>query len=148
MFKGTFKHSLDSKGRVAIPNKLRRQMEKIDNKEVLVITQGFDDCLFAYPLDEWETMEQKASHLALLDGAARDAKRLFFGPATECVLDKMGRVIIPQNLRDYASITKEVIILGSLEKIEIWSKTNYSDYIEDFRNNKDERMERMKDIGL
>ena len=148
MFKGTFKHSLDAKGRIAIPNRLRQQLEKIDDKEVLIITQGFEDCLLAYPPQEWEKMEQKAGQLALLDDAARDFIRLYIGPATECCLDKMGRVMIPGNLRDYAGIKKEVLIFGAVEKIEIWAKENYDNYINEFRSSKNERIKKMKDIGL
>jgi len=148
MFQGTFKHNIDDKGRVAIPNKLRQQIEKIDDREILIITQGFEDCLLAYPREEWKKMVEKAEGLKLLDEAARDFIRLIIGPASECTLDKMGRVQIPQTLREYAEIDKEVIFIGSLNKIEIWAKEKYDSYLEEFKKSKKERIKQMKDIGL
>ncbi len=148
MFQGTFKHNLDAKGRLAIPNKIRQLIEKIDNKEILIITQGLENCLLAYPRDEWQTMLEKSKGLALLEDGARDYIRLLIGPATDCILDKMGRIMIPANLRIYANIDKEVIILGAMEKMEIWSKENYEEYLEDFKKSKSERIKQMKDIGL
>ncbi len=148
MFQGTFKHNLDAKGRLAIPNKLRQLIEKIDNKEILIITQGLENCLLAYPRSEWQKMLEKSKDLALLEDGARDFIRLLIGPATDYTLDKMGRIMIPANLREYANIDKEVIILGAMEKIEIWSKENYEEYLEEFKKSKSERIKQMKDIGL
>jgi len=148
MFQGTFKHNLDAKGRLAIPNKIRQQIEKIEDKEILVVTQGLEDCLLAYPKNEWQKMLEKSKDLALLEDGARDYIRLIIGPATDCSLDKMGRIRIPPNLRDYAGIDKEVIILGAMEKIEIWSKSNHEQYLEDFKKSKKKRIKQMRDIGL
>ena len=147
MFKSTFKHTLDEKGRIAIPTKLRQQLEKLDGKETLIITHGFEECLFAYPLDNWKEIEEKASQLSLLDKVARGFIRFFIGPAAECGLDKLGRVMVPQNLIDYASINKEVIISGSVNKIEIWSKEIYDNYWNDFKSNQEKRIDEMKEIG-
>lgn len=148
MFKGTFFHSLDEKGRIAIPNKLRQQMDKTGDSEILVITQGFERCLFAYPLEEWKEIELKAKKLSILDKASQDFIRFFISPANECVLDKLGRIMLPQNLRDYAGISREAVILGAAGRIEIWSKENWDRYQLEFRNNEKDFIKQMKDIGL
>ncbi|MBU1077668.1 MAG: division/cell wall cluster transcriptional repressor MraZ [Spirochaetes bacterium] len=148
MFKGTFFHTLDDKGRIAMPNKLRQQIEKSGETEILIITQGFEGCLLAYPQDQWKMIEEKASKLSLLDEDARNFIRFFISPASECVLDKMGRIILPTNLREYGQIQKEVVISGALDKIEIWSKKNYDDYWREFKDSKNDVIKQMKDIGL
>jgi MraZ protein len=148
MFKGTVTHSLDAKGRIAIPNKLRQQIEKTGDTEILIITQGTDGCLFAYTPNEWKKFEQKASQLSLLDETASTFRRFFIAPAAECTLDKLGRIMIPGNLREFAEITKEVVITGVADKIEIWSKINYDKYWKEFKNSEIERINKIKDIGL
>lgn len=148
MFKGTFFHTLDEKGRIAIPNKLRQQIEKSGDTEILIITQGFEGCLLAYPQDQWKMIEEKAEKLSILDEAARNFIRFFIAPASECVLDKLGRIILPTNLRDYGKIKKDVVISGALNKIEIWSKENYEKYWEEFKSSQNDVIKQMKDIGL
>lgn len=148
MFKGTFFHSLDEKGRIAIPNKLRQKIEKTGDTEILIITQGFEGCLLAYPQNEWKKIEEKAQKLSLLDEAARNFVRFFISPASECTLDKLGRIILPSNLRDYAGIQKEVVISGALDKIEIWSKESHDQYWKEFKSSQNDVIKQMKDIGL
>lgn len=148
MFKGTVKHSLDARGRIAIPPKLRQYIEKIGNIEVLIITQGFEGCLFAYPPAEWRKIEEKAKELPLIDKKALAFKRFFIAPAAECVLDKLGRIMIPPNLREYANINKEVYISGVVEKIEIWSKENYEKYWKKFRASENKNINIIRDIGF
>ena len=148
MFKGTFFHTLDEKGRISIPNKLRQQIEKSGDAEILIITQGFEGCLLAYPQNQWKKIEEKANKLSLLDKAARNFIRFFISPASECILDKLGRTILPSNLREYADINKEVVISGSLDKIEIWSREKYDKYWKEFNSSQDDVIKQMQDIGL
>lgn len=148
MFKGTFFHSLDEKGRIAVPNKLRQQMEKSGDMEVLIITQGFEGCLFAYTPAAWKEIEAKTKQLSMLDEAARNFIRFFISPASECTLDKMGRMMVPPNLREYAGINKEVVISGAVDRIEIWAKDNWDSYWQDFKSSEKDFIKQMKDIGL
>ena len=120
MFMGTYEHGLDAKGRVIIPAKLRDGLG-----ESFVVTLGLDGCLFAYPMDEWEDFIDK---LKQLPGTkeARKLQRYFLAGAAPCEADKQGRVLIPANLREQAGLTKDVVFVGVLQKIEIWSKDRIS----------------------
>ncbi len=151
MFKGTFFHTLDEKGRIAIPNKLRQKIEKTGEEEVLIITQGFEGCLFAYPPSTWCDIEKRAeeySRIALTNRTARYFIRFFIEPAAECVLDKLGRIMIPQNLREYAKIKKEVVISGAVDKIEIWAKEEWEKFNKNLIDKEDDFIEDLKNIGL
>lgn len=117
MLTGEFNHSIDSKGRLIIPSKLRESLG-----EHFVITKGMDGCLFLYPDNEWKAFEEKLRTLPLTNKKARDFKRFFLGSATEGELDKQGRVLISSSLRAYADLEKEVVLAGVLDKVEIWSK--------------------------
>jgi len=103
MLTGEFNHSIDSKGRLIIPSKLRESLG-----EHFVITKGMDGCLFLYPDNEWKAFEEKLRTLPLTNKKARDFKRFFLGSATEGELDKQGRVLISSSLRAYADLEKEV----------------------------------------
>ena len=148
MFNGTHKHSLDDKSRIAIPSKLRQQLTKCSNSNVLMVTRGIMNCLWAFPMEEWEKLIKKAQTHQIINIPMIDFNRFFVGPAVDCNLDKMGRIMIPEVLRDYAGITKEVVISGATEKIEIWSKESYDKYWEDFNKSYIERIKQMQDIGF
>ena len=98
MLIGEFKHNLDPKGRVTIPSKFREDLS------VFVMTKGLDDCLFLYPKDQWEKIENKLKELPMTNKAVRSFVRTFFSGAVDCELDKQGRVLIAENLRDYADL--------------------------------------------
>ena len=104
MLTGEFNHSIDSKGRLIIPSKLRESLG-----EHFVITKGMDGCLFLYPDNEWKAFEEKLRTLPLTNKKARDFKRFFLGSATEGELDKQGRVLISSSLRAYADLEKEML---------------------------------------
>ncbi len=120
MFIGEFKHSLDSKGRVIIPSRLRSGLG-----DRFIITRGFEQCLFVYPSEEWSLMGQKLEPLLFTKSDARNFKRLFFSGAVEVDVDKQNRVLIPQHLREYAGIEKDVMFVGVQEKVEIWSEESW-----------------------
>ena len=120
MLIGEYEHTLDAKGRVSMPAKLRRDMG-----EAFVVTKGLDGCLFAFSLEEWSNFENKLKALPLSDRNARNFVRFFLAGATECEIDKQGRFLIPANLRMAASLEKETIIIGVGTRIEIWDKSTW-----------------------
>jgi len=119
MFRGSFEHSVDAKGRVSVPSKFRDILsERYEGK--LVLAMDFDQCLTAYPLEEWEKIEEKIKSLPMMQKEVKDFMRFVFSTATECELDKQGRILIPPPLRDRAKINKNVVMVGIINKIEIW----------------------------
>lgn len=126
MFKGEFQHNIDDKGRVIIPAKIREELG-----ESFVITRGLDKALFVYPIQEWKLIEQKLKSLPFTKADARKFTRFFFSGAIECEIDKQGRIIIPNNLRNYALLKKECVTIGVSNRLEIWSKENWELYYKD-----------------
>ena len=124
MFMGEYQHTLDEKGRVAIPARLRDSLG-----ERFVITRGLDQCLFVYPLEEWAKIEAKLKALPFTKSDARAFTRMFFSGAIVVELDKQGRVLVPQHLRDYARVEKEVRIIGVSNRVEVWSEAVWIEYI-------------------
>jgi len=143
MFMGEFQHTIDPKGRLIIPNKFRHVLG-----EKFVATRGLDNCLFVYPMDEWRGLEQKLKSLPLANKDARAFVRFFFSGATECELDKQGRILLPANLRDYAQLDKDVVVLGVVNRVEIWSRELWGAYSEETEANPEEIAEKMVDFGL
>ena len=123
MLIGEYEHSLDSKGRLIMPAKLR---ENIGEK--FVLTKGLDGCLFAFSTQEWENFEQKLKSLPLSNKNSREFTRFFLSGATECEIDKQGRFLIPNNLRKSANLIKDIIIIGVGTRIEIWNKEEWETY--------------------
>jgi len=129
MFMGEYSPALDEKGRVAIPVKLRKAFGDEASMDKLVVTHGFDKCLMAFREQEWkEFVETKLMPLSQSDPRNRMSVRFLIGGASECELDKQGRMVIPSYLLKYAEIDSDVIILGLSNKIEIWSKKVYENY--------------------
>ena len=126
MLIGEFEHSLDAKGRLIMPAKLRESIG-----ERFVVTKGLDGCLFAFSLDEWANFEEKLKMLPLSNKNSREFSRFFLSGATECEIDKQGRFLIPNNLRDAANLEKEVVIIGVGTRIEIWDKDKWKSYSND-----------------
>ena len=143
MFRGEFQHSIDAKGRLIVPSKLR---EKLGEK--FVVTRGLDGCLFGYPLSEWEKLEEKLNEMPLAKKDARTFVRFFYSAATECEIDKQGRINIPVTLRNHADLTKSCVIIGVSNRIEIWDETRWQAFSEEAEENFDEIAETMIDFGL
>jgi MraZ protein len=146
MFRGRFEHAIDPKGRVSIPSKFREILVK-KYDERLVVT-NFDGCLVAYPYEEWVQLEEKASSLSMVKKETRAFMRFFYSSAIECTLDKQGRILIPQTLRDYADLEKEVVLVGQLRKIEIWSRKRWGEEIVKAHENFDEISDVLSEFGL
>jgi MraZ protein len=139
MFMGEYNHSIDSKGRIIIPSKFRETLG-----DEFVVTLGLDGCLFVYPNDEWMNF---VGQLKNLPGSkeARQLQRYFMAGAASCEVDKQGRILIPNKLREQAGLEKDIVFVGVLSKIEIWSKekwesNNYDDM--------DQVAEHMSEFGL
>ena len=124
MFRGRFEHSLDDKGRLAIPARFRDLIGKDEGPGTLVVTNS-EGCLAAYPIKEWEELEKKIAKLPQFDPKVAAFKRYVIGCAQECNVDKAGRILIPSDLRKDAKIDRDCIILGQLTKVEIWSAERF-----------------------
>jgi len=127
MFRGIFHNHLDEKGRLNIPAKLREQI-KSDHETPLVLTLGFDQSLFLYPMDAWKKIEDQLSALNGLSPEVRQFQRMILGNSDEVELDQQGRIIISPILRKEAGLLKNVVIAGMLQRIEIWDKEKYESY--------------------
>lgn len=143
MFIGEYEHSLDTKGRIIIPSKFRDKLG-----EEFVMTKGLDNCLFVYPKSEWDVFEEKLKTLPLTNKDARAFIRFFFAGASECNLDKQGRVTIPANLRKYSKLDKDSIVIGVSTRIEIWSKDEWEDYNDDDNLSYESISEKMMELGI
>lgn len=124
MFRGRFEHTLDDKGRLAVPARFRDILLGQNDSATLIITK-FENCLAAYTMAEWELLEQKIMKLPQFDAKVAAFKRVFIGCAQECPLDRSGRILVPAELRRDADIGQDCIIIGQISKFEIWSKQRW-----------------------
>ncbi|WP_427338488.1 division/cell wall cluster transcriptional repressor MraZ [Caloranaerobacter sp. DY30410] len=143
MFIGEYQHSIDKKGRLIIPAKFRE-----DLGDSFILTKGLDNCLFVYPKSEWKVLEEKLKSLPLTRKDARAFVRFFFAGATECELDKQGRILIPSNLRQHCKLVKDAIIIGVSNRVEIWSKEEWILYNEDEDLSYENIAEKMAELGI
>lgn len=122
LFTGTYQNSIDSKNRLIIPAKYRDMLGGH-----CMLARGFDRCLYIYAMEDWDVLVEKISMLKQSDKDVRKFIREFFSNAEECHLDAQGRILIPQHLRDYAKISKDLVTKGAMDKIEIWSVESLND---------------------
>ena len=141
MFMGEYNHTIDAKGRLIIPAWFRELLG-----EEFILTKGLDGCLSIYPMDAWEAFETKLRALPLTNKNARTFTRFFVAGATNCELDRQGRVLVPQPLREFAGLEKEVVLTGNLDRIEIWSKEKWSENCD--YDDMDSIAEGMQDMGI
>lgn len=142
MFIGEYQNSIDAKGRIIVPSKFR---DELGYK--FILTKGLDDCLFLYSMEEWKKFEDKLTNLPVASKEARAFVRYFFSGAAECEIDKQGRLTIPQHLREHAKIDKELVTIGVMSRVEIWSKQEWSTY-GDRNLGYDEIAEKMAELGI
>jgi MraZ protein len=119
-FKGEFEHSVDNKGRVAFPAKLRKALTPQANEQFTIL-RGLEPCLYLYPGDEWEKVEEKLSEISSFNSRGRTVKRNFLRYAEDLSLDKQNRIPIPSHLKEYAGIDGTAVFIGNGEMIEVWS---------------------------
>ena len=143
MLIGEYIHSLDSKGRLIMPAKLREDMG-----EKFIITTGLDGCLFGFSMSEWQKFEDKLKSLPITNKNARNFTRFFLAGATECELDKQGRFLISAKLRTVASLEKETVIIGTGTRIEIWNKAKWEEQTSYDNISIEEIEQNMQELGI
>jgi MraZ protein len=147
MFRGRYEHTIDSKSRISIPSKFREILnKKYDDR--LVIT-NFDHCLVAFPNEEWfNLVEQKVSTFSLVRKETSAFLRFFYSSAIDCVIDKHGRLLIPQTLRDYANLQKDVVLVGEGRFIEIFAKERWQEVAQQVEDGFDQIRDTLATLGI
>ncbi|WP_232698429.1 division/cell wall cluster transcriptional repressor MraZ [Brevibacillus daliensis] len=143
MFMGEYQHNIDDKNRLTIPAKFRDSLGLS-----FVVTRGLDRCLFVYPMDEWKALTEKLASLPFTKADARAFTRFFFSGAAECEWDKQGRVNIPPHLREHGRLSKECVVIGVQNRVEIWSKSEWDAYSEAQEDSFGEIAEKLVDFNL
>lgn len=143
MFIGEYTHTIDEKGRLAVPKKFRKALEK-----GAVVTRGLDHCLFFYTKDEWLLLAEKLSQLPFAQANTRAFARLMLAGAMDVDVDKQGRIMVPEYLRDYAGIKKDVIVAGLYNRLEIWDKGEWDAYKTKTEKESNEIAEQMGALGV
>jgi len=131
MFPGRHVHALDSKGRVSIPSSFRETLVRHYDDERLIITNFFGNCLRAYPFRDWQAIIEKVSKLSIVDPQALAFERFFVSGATECTADKQGRILLPASLREFAGISKSVVLAGMSYYFELWDEKRWQEAFAD-----------------
>jgi MraZ protein len=150
MFKGRHYHTLDAKGRLSIPSKFREVLSE-HQEDVLILT-NFDSCLLGFTQEEWRLMEEKirgqSMFSTMLRKDMRAFVRYFFSGATECPLDRQGRILIPPSLREFAELEKEAVVAGLANRIEIWSKRRWDAFLQDSRDNFEDIAAKLSELEI
>jgi len=143
MLIGEYKHTIDSKKRLAIPSKLRKDLGL-----KAIITRGLDNCLFVFPDNQWNKLVEKLSELPLGQKNTRSFIRLMLSGASETRLDKLGRILVPDYLKQYAGLKKSVIIVGVHNRLEVWDKNKWDLFKKGTEKEIDNMAERLGELGI
>ena len=143
MFLGEYEHTMDDKGRVAVPARFREALG-----DGIVITRGFEKCLMAFPRERWDQLSQQVSALPLGQTDARNLRRLLFSGAQDLQLDRQGRILIPQNLREYAGLNVQAIVAGLNTHFEIWSAERWGEVLDTLDVNGSAIAEQLAALGI
>ncbi|HCI05321.1 MAG: MraZ protein, MraZ protein [Parcubacteria group bacterium GW2011_GWC1_45_9] len=143
MFIGEFQHNIDQKGRMAVPVKFRDSFVN-----GAVVTRGIDKCLFVYSKSEWDELAGKLSKLPLVQANSRAFARLMFAGAINVEIDKQGRVLIPDYLRQYAGLNKQVVVAGVFNRLEIWDKSGWQNYKDKTERESGDIAEKLSELGI
>lgn len=143
MFIGEYTHSVDGKGRVAVPAKFRTKLKK-----GAIVTRGLDSSLFLYPTDEWKELAQKISSLPLGQGKSRAFARLMLSGAMDVSIDSQGRILLPDYLRKYAQMGKKIVFAGLYNRLEIWDEKLWQSYRTQAEKSSNEIAEAMGELGI
>lgn len=130
MFYGEYRHNFDKKGRIILPSKFR-EVCKENEIERFFLTRGLDKCIFMFSEDEWRQQEQKFKNMPFTSQKSRSFNRLFFSMAVDVIPDKQGRFIIPQYLKKYSNVDKEIVFIGVSNRIEIWDMKSWDNFYAD-----------------
>ncbi|MCC7381851.1 MAG: division/cell wall cluster transcriptional repressor MraZ [Deltaproteobacteria bacterium] len=154
MFRGRYEHSVDAKGRIALPVRFREELDRLYEDERLIITAHLTDpCLVIYPLKEWEAFEERLSKLPQLDPKVTMLRRMYVGRAHECALDKQGRLLVSPELRRDAGIDRDAVWSGSARYLELWSKPTYEAHLDQVQKKLvggelGEAIEKLAELGI
>jgi len=143
MFIGEYNHSVDAKKRLALPSKFRKDLGKN-----IVVTRGLDKCLFVYPMKTWKELAQKLGTMPIGEAGTRSFVRLMLAGATDVNSDAQGRILLPEYLKEYAGVKKDVVVAGLFNRLEIWDEKKWSAYKEDAEKNTDEIAENLGKLGI
>jgi MraZ protein len=143
VFLGEFEHTIDDKGRVAVPARFREEIS-----EGLVLTRGFEHCLQAFPRAVWQSLAERISALSLGNEEARNLRRLLFSGAAEVGFDRQGRILIPNNLRQYANLSEQVVIAGLNTHFELWSHERWNNVLNTLDNSAGSIAEHLAALGI
>lgn len=143
MFIGEYQHTLDTKKRLAIPAKLRKELG-----DRAIITRGLNNCLFVYSMRQWEKLTEKLSQLPMGQGDTRSFLRLLFSGAAEVELDQLGRVLVPDYLKTYAGLGTRVVVVGVFDRLEVWDEDRWNNYKIEVEKNTDMIAEKLGELGL
>ncbi len=146
MFAGRFEYAIDDKSRVSIPSKFREILSA--NHDMRLMVTNLDGCIVGYPYQEWMGIQQKISNYGAIKKEARAFLRYFYSGVTECLIDKLGRVLIPQSLKADAAIIKNVVIIGVGNKIEIWAQERWEDLVKKATSDPDQVADIVSELGL
>ncbi len=143
MFIGEYCHTVDTKKRLAVPSKFRKDLGK-----KAVLTKGLDNCLYLYPMKEWEKLAKKLAALPISRSDSRAFARLMLAGAMDVALDGLGRVLVPDYLKEYANLSKKVIIAGLYNRIEIWDEVKWEAYKKQTNERVEDIAEKMNELGI
>ena len=143
MFLGEYRHNLDHKGRVSVPKKFRGELA-----QGAVLTKGLDGCLFLYSKESWQSLSERIGNLPITARDARAFARYVFAGAVDVKFDRLGRITTPDYLREYAKLGKEVVLIGVLERVEIWYKNSWEKFTKNLHKRGEEIAEKLSDKGI
>lgn len=143
MLIGTYEHTVDDKGRLFIPAKLRS-----DLGEVFIGTKGVGECLFVFSMTEWERLSERLKTIPLANAAGQGFIRMLFANAFECIPDKQGRVLLPKTLRDRIHLEKDAVVNGVMSRVEIWPKAAWEDYCGTMDGDYDDMLSQLAELGI
>jgi len=151
-FRGHYTHTMDSKGRISLPARFRQVLEARDptgeNSDRVILTHALDGNLDVYPLEKWTAFEEKLQELPAFKKEVKSVKRMYIGSAQECSLDGNGRLLVPKSMRNYAQLEREVVWVGQIDKIELWSKDAWEAVTAEAQTDPESVQEALTDLGL
>lgn len=143
MFIGEYQHNVDEKGRIAVPTKFRPDLSK-----GAVVTRGLDRCLFVYPMEQWKELAGKLASMPISQSKSRAFARLMLAGAMDVSLDKQGRMVLPEYLREYAGMKKKVVVAGLYDRLEIWEENAWNKYKTETEKDSNEIAEALSELGV
>ncbi len=146
MFAGRFEYAIDDKSRVSIPSKFREVLST--NYDMRLILTNLDGCIVAYPYQEWVNIQERISNLGTMKKEARVFLRFYYSGVSECPIDNLGRILIPQSLKNYANIKKNVAIIGMNRKIEIWAQDTWEELVKKATSDLEQMVDIVSELGL